>query len=409
MTDFTALLCPLKHPSELPTHPSLSQPYTTRSLEQMTTAVEEKLRAEKALLWRARNLHRQFLGDGGWMPCGVFETPGDRWMFEPRVMDGSQSASADQQRFSGMVTPTSDNININGAQQLPSATVSVKQAQQNQGAAETVAQNAEADVEMAETSFASGDNAQENNSHGEIAQFKSEENEAAVADLPPHPATGEGTARETNGQASGIDNEAAAVSENKQAAMDTSKGGDRVEAEPNGDDTEQEQDAEMHDGSSPEPPRRMTTRAQANAVNPQAEGGSPTSSADTSSSLPTPHPLFLIPDSVRPDANFGLPAAEAEETRRLLWSYIQKQEETVRGFQHMLESLLRACHMKSDVLEWCKAEGHVGEMSDGEDWYDREKLGLAEGEDLKKGTDEDEMETVDESRTTTKRGRGRRA
>lgn len=375
----------------------------------MTAAIEEKLRAERALLWRARNLHRQFLGDGGWMPCGVFETPGDRWIFEPRIRDDSQSASADQQRFSGMVTPTSDNVNINGAQQLPSATLSVKQAQQNQSATETVAQSAEADIEIAEISFASGDNARENNTHGEVAQFKSEENEAAVTDLPPHSAAVEGTARETNGKASGIDKEAAAVSEDKQEAMDTSKDGDQGEAEPNGDDTEQEQDAEMHDGSSPEPPRRMTTRAQANAVSPQAEGGSPTSSADTSSSLPTPHPLFLIPESVRPDANFGLPAAEAEETRRLLWSYIQKQEETVRGFEHMLESLLRASRMKSDVLEWCKADGHVGEMSDGEDWYDREKLGLAEGEELKKGTDEDEVETVDESRTTVKRGRGRRA
>lgn len=78
----------------------------------------------------------------------------------------------------------------------------------------------------------------------------------------------------------------------------------------------------------------------------------------------------------------------------------------MRGFEHMLESLLRACRMKDDVFEWCKAEGHVGEMSDGEDWYDREKWGLAEGEDLKKGADEDEAE-VDEGRTT-KRGRGRR-
>lgn len=75
----------------------------------------------------------------------------------------------------------------------------------------------------------------------------------------------------------------------------------------------------------------------------------------------------------------------------------------------MHESLLRACRMKEDVLEWCKAEGHVGEMSDGEDWYDHEKWGLAEGEDLKKGADEDEIEAVDESRATGKRGRGRRA
>jgi hypothetical protein len=156
----------------------------------------------------------------------------------------------------------------------------------------------------------------------------------------------------------------------------------------------------------------MTTRAQTNAANPQQEDdsglASPSDSSDTLSTLPTPHPLFLVSDSIRPDANFGLPPNEAEETRRLLWSYVQKQEETVRGFEHMLESLLRACRMKDDVFEWCKAEGHVGEMSDGEDWYDREKWGLAEGEDLKKGADEDDIEPVEESRTSNKRGRGRR-
>lgn len=373
----------------------------------MTAAVEEKLRAERALLWRARNLHRQFLGDGGWMPCGVFETPEDRWIFEPRIMDDNQSASVDQQRVSRMGTPTSDNVHVDGAQQVPSAAASVNQVQQNQSAAGTESQAAETDVEMAEVPPTTGDNAQGNDAHGEIAQFKSEENDAVVTDLPAHPATADDVTRETNGEAAGTDKESAAVSGDRQEEMDTAK--DDEQAEANEDDTEQEQDAEIHDDSSPEPPRRMTTRAQANAGNHQAGGGSPASSADTASSLPTPHPLFLIPDSVRPDANFGLPAAEAEETRRLLWSYIQKQEETVRGFEHMLDSLLRACRMKSDVLEWCKAEGHVGEMSDGEDWYDREKLGLAEGEDLKKGTDEDEVETVDESRTAAKRGRGRRA
>jgi len=43
--------------------------------------------------------------------------------------------------------------------------------------------------------------------------------------------------------------------------------------------------------------------------------------------------------------------------------------------------------MKDTVWEWCNAEGHVGEMSDGEDWVDEGAWGLAEGE-LKKGEDE---------------------
>lgn len=399
-----ALLCPLKHPSELPAHPSLSQPYTSHALEQISKAVEEKLRQERTLLWQARNLHRQFLGDGGWMPCGVFETPEDRWIFEPRVTDDYQSAPTDQHKASRGETPTSEKDNA--PQQVPSTSTSAQEGQQTQSATKNELQTAGNDVEMAEVPSASRENGQLQNDKEEIAQPKSEENDATVTDLPARPVTADDTSKEINGELHAADKRPVSTGGEQQEEMDTSKNRDGAETEVNADETEQ--DAEMHDGSSPEPPRRMTTRAQANAANPQ-EGGSPTSSVDTSTDLPTPHPLFLIPDSVRPDANFGLPAAEAEETRRLLWSYIQKQEETVRGFEHMLESLLRACRMKSDVLEWCKAEGHVGEMSDGEDWYDREKLGLAEGEDLKKGTDEDEVETVDESRTTAKRNRGRRA
>lgn len=400
---FAALLCPLKHPSELPTHPSLSHAYTSQALEQMTAAVEEKLRQERALLWQARSLHRQFLGDGGWMPCGVFETPEDRWIFEPRIVDDNQSVSMDQQRVSGLGTPASGGVNA--AQEIASATASVKGAQQVQNGTSGESQTVDNDVEMAEIPSASME-AQQPEANEEIAQFKSEEKDATVTDLPQHSNSADNTMTEANGEAPPAHQNGGATSGNKPDEVDASKDGEQADTGANEDETQQ--DAEMHDGSSPEPPRRMTTRAQANATNPQEEG-SPTSSADTANSLPTPHPLFLIPDSVRPDRNFGLPATEAEETRRLLWSYVQKQEETVRGFEHMLESLLRACHMKSDVLEWCKAEGHVGEMSDGEDWYDREKLGLAEGEDLKKGTDEDEVEVVDESRTTAKRGRGRRA
>lgn len=339
----------------------MSQPYTSEALEQMTLAVEEKLRQEKALLWRARNLYRQFLGDGGWIPCGIVETEEDRYLFEPR--DDRHHASAKQKRQNGTEPYANGDLNSTENQQV--------QSEMNQ---EATANND--DVEMAEIPLASAEipNADTNEP---LKVLKSEEADATVSDLPQHP-TGAEESEETNG----------------------TKKPDTNDVQ----DENEEQDEEMHDGSSPEPPRRMTTRAQANNADP----GSPMSSTETLGGLPAPHPLYLMPEDVRPDANFGLPPAEAEETRRLLWSYIQKQEETVRGFEHMLDSLLRAFRMKSDVLEWCKAEGHIGEMSDGEDWYDREKWGLGENEDLKKGTDEDEVETVDEARTTVKRGRGRR-
>ncbi|KAJ5811812.1 hypothetical protein N7474_008113 [Penicillium riverlandense] len=395
------LLCPLKHPSELPTHPSLSQPYTSQALEQMAMGVEAKLREERALLWRARNLHQKFLGDGSWMPCGVIETPEDRWIFEPRIVDEHQSASGSGYGLGGPETPLTTGENNIAQDGVTSATASVLEPQQ---------EPVDADVEMAEVPAPSEDAHANNGTPEQMKEPKAEEADGTVKDLPQHTEAAPGSAHEKRSASGPADQNTTANSGGNPDEMDVTKDTDNADAEGHAHMDETGQDAEMHDGSSPEPPRRMTTRAQTNAANPQAEDGeSPYSSADTTGSLPTPHPLFLIPDSVRPDANFGLPATEAEETRRLLWSYIQKQEETVRGFEHMLESLLRACRMKSDVLEWSKAEGHIGEMSDGEDWYDREKWGLAEGEDLKKGTDEDDVETVDDSRTTAKRSRQRRA
>lgn len=336
------------------------------------------------------------------MPCGVIETPEDRWIFEPRIVDGQQSASGSGYGLGGPDTPLTSGENNIPQDGATSATASVQEAQQ---------EPADADVEMAEVPAPSEDTRANNGNLEQIKEPKAEEADATVKDLPQHTEAASGSAHEDS--ASGLaDQHTTANFGGNPDEMKVTKYSDNADAEAASGHAqdETEQDAEMHDGSSPEPPRRMTTRAQANAANPQAEDGqSPFSSADTTGSLPTPHPLYLIPDNVRPDANFGLPATEAEETRRLLWSYIQKQEETVRGFEHMLESLLRACHMKSDVLEWSKAEGHIGEMSDGEDWYDREKWGLGEGEDLKKGTDEDDVETVDDSRTTAKRSRQRRA
>ena len=86
---------------------------------------------------------------------------------------------------------------------------------------------------------------------------------------------------------------------------------------------------------------------------------------------------------------WGLSVEEVVNVRRLLTVYIQKQEESVRGYEAVLGKLIKAKRMKDDVLEMCKAEGHIGEISDGEDWIDVQKWGLAPDE-LKKGKDEEE-------------------
>lgn len=156
-----------------------------------------------------------------------------------------------------------------------------------------------------------------------------------------------------------------------------------------------------NDGGSRPPPRRMRTRAQAQAASEPAVS----SRTETPDAWVPPeiHPLFLIPEKAIPDKNYGLPPSEAEETRRLLMAYVQKQEEVVRGAEKLYEGLMQAERQRKTVFRWCKAEGHVGEMSDGEDWYDKDEWGLEDN--LRKGHNDEEEDTT----VAGKKTRGRRA
>ena len=139
------------------------------------------------------------------------------------------------------------------------------------------------------------------------------------------------------------------------------------------------------DGSSL--PSRMLTRgqaqAQASAVSPGSRRRSRSSSPASSQSTLSIHPLYLPPTTATPDRNHQLPETEADDMRRILSALVQKQEEVVRGSEQMYEGLLKAHRLTRTVWSWCKAEGHVGEMSDGEDWVDAEEWGL--DSPLKKG------------------------
>lgn len=163
-------------------------------------------------------------------------------------------------------------------------------------------------------------------------------------------------------------------------------------------------DEEENENESKTSPRRMRTRAQAQAATSPATITRTASSSSSPSTPPAIHPLFIIPPSAIPSRDIGLPPAEAEETRRMLILYVQKQEEVCRGAEKLHEGLLKADRQRMTVLKWCKAEGHVGEMSDGEDWYDKEEWGLEE-EGLRKGHNDDEDEGVVQGKKT----RGRRA
>lgn len=112
------------------------------------------------------------------------------------------------------------------------------------------------------------------------------------------------------------------------------------------------------------------------------------------------HPLFIPPALARPDRDLGLPASEADDIRRLLALYVQKQEEVCRGTYKLHRGLLKAQRLRGDVLHWSKAEAHR-DLSDGEDWYDKEEWGL--DEDLKKGQDEEEEDTTTQAKKTRAR------
>ncbi|KAI4217886.1 MAG: hypothetical protein L6R40_008816 [Gallowayella cf. fulva] len=166
------------------------------------------------------------------------------------------------------------------------------------------------------------------------------------------------------------------------------------------------------------PSHSMTTRARARS--PQTPP-SPSPTPSDSASIPTIHPWFLAPETSLPDRDLGLPVQEAEETRRLLLLYVQKQEHVVRQLQTLYNGLQRADRLRREVYRASKAEAHlkddgkgnvVTEMSDGEDWYDVEDWGLGKGElkvqkdgllGLEKGKDE-----VEDAEEEGRRGGRRR-
>lgn len=149
------------------------------------------------------------------------------------------------------------------------------------------------------------------------------------------------------------------------------------------------------------PVTRMRTRAQAQAASDNT-AASATRSITPELGDDEINPYFLAPPASHPDRNQGLPQHEADETRRLLQLYIQKQEEVCRGAEKVYEGLLKADRQRKEVMKWAKAEAHIRDMSDGEDWYDKEEWGL-DG-DLKKGQDEEEEDAA----TTAKKTRTRR-
>ncbi|KAH0603684.1 uncharacterized protein H6S33_007343 [Morchella sextelata] len=184
-------------------------------------------------------------------------------------------------------------------------------------------------------------------------------------------------------------------------------------APPPDDDPDATQEYKMEEILPDSPPRRMTTRSTQ-----QAAGGSPPAAAAAAAAAAPEVDAFFFPPDYSVDRDFGLPPAEAEDTRCLLSTAVQRQDEFLRGLGKVRDGLLRAERLRKGVWGWCRAMegtreylggGEVEEvvgvaLSDGEDWYDGEAWGLEEALEKGKEEEEDGVETVVQGKKT----RGRR-
>ena len=386
------LLRPLTAASELPEHPSLSVAYKTRALTQMADEALEMVRREKESLWKAKRLLQRFRGDADWVPCETFETEQD----EMTLLGGGER---DGEEGLGSAVPS---VTLEGSFMEVDVTSELRNGGAHAGVGEEGVDVIDG-VEATDTVPQPTDAIRET----------TEERRVTRQDGP----GAEGDQTETNGVGLNVDNH---PEDNQPPTSDKSE--PKTAQNPAlADLIEQSRDPEAasehtsNSGASKEtngtnlpPSHSMTTRARARSP---ILSPSPSPSL-SSTSIPTIHPWYLTPTTSLPDRDLGLPAPEAEETRKLLLLYVQKQEQIVRSLETLYTGLQRSDRLRKEVLFACKADGHVRddgkggvvtEMSDGEDWYDPSDWGLGRDIVLEKGKDE-----VEDAEEEGRRGGRRR-
>jgi hypothetical protein len=322
------------------------------------------MQKENAALWKAKPLLTKLVGDNIWAPCGLMTAPDDR------------DALLFTDTMSYLNRPTRRVAGVNGYPKAPGGT-STDPAQR-----EVVGQ---------------GERPAPQPVNG------SEQSQDPDETLPDAP-TGANGVDGRGGEESGAPQEA---DKDKKPNGNPSEGADKDGLS----QADGGEDAEMAEAPSNAGP--STAAAQPNPstvpslLDAQAASSPAGAGQSTADDEPFIHPLFLPPPAAHPDRDLGLPEQEAEEVRRLLLLYVQKQEEICRGTTRLYEGLLRADRYRNTVWRWAKAEAHCRpgnrEMSDGEDWYDKEEWGLTE--DLKKGEDEVEEETATQTQQKKTRNR----
>ncbi|KFY12052.1 hypothetical protein V492_04117 [Pseudogymnoascus sp. VKM F-4246] len=393
------LLAPLTSVTDLPNHPTLSRPFTSKTLTELTMNARSMMQKEKATLWKMKRLLIRLSGDHVWVPTALLETVNDISFFG----DGRNEYREHLLEKNRLEDARSEDTAMNGAAPAQADPDAPEQAVDNAATENEVAM---VDVpphngpgQEVKTSTSVGPD--EATTNGDP---KATETDADKKTTEAHESENGRTANETDkmdGVITDGESKAAATTDAEDPADDKSNQFEDPDTTLPDPDVPADDESEEKDETDAPEPRRMRTRAQAQAASDDNER-SRTRSLSSSSNDSFIHPFFLAPQSAIPDRDIGLPSQEADETRRLLQLFVQKQEEVCRGSEKLYEGLLKADRLRNDVMKWAKAEGHTGEMSDGEDWYDMEEWNL--DEELKKGQDEDDEDAA----TTAKKTRTRR-
>ncbi|RCI16900.1 hypothetical protein L249_2725 [Ophiocordyceps polyrhachis-furcata BCC 54312] len=361
------ILAPLTSSTDLPTHPTLSKPFLSKTLTNLVSQSSELMRRENQSLWRTRHLWTALCGDGIWMPCGFMVEEDDVALYTEDHVARHLESLARASHADGV-------DERNGQQSKRRAGGVIDTLCRDDGSAERleeVRRSAEVLMKHAGTTV-------DSSKQGAMAFLKvaNEQQKSPAAGI-----------KSNNGDDDNGDVEHKTVKKPRREDHGTDEAaGSRHEQE----------DTRMKDVD----PAADTTA-------PPRTGGGRAPSMVSEGSLEQQafiHPIFSMPAGARPDRNLGLPEHEAADIRRLLALFVQKQEEICRGATRLHHGLLRAERLRQDVLHWAKAEAHCGpnrDLSDGEDWYDREEWGLTE--DLKKGQDEEEEDTATAGKKTRNR------
>lgn len=381
---FPDILAPLTSVTDLPSHPTLSRPYNTKTLTELAKESCNTMQKENAALWKVKHLLTRLVGDHTWVPCETMLGPNDTELFRNDYIDYNSQAQGSAKLDGNMLVPedaqtrSSKNVGITAKDQLPANT--------NENTMMNGERHGSVDTPMVDAEPPAGTSIPVPESvalNGKAVAEKEKHNEED---------SGPGNTEEKDAKIAAIDILQSVIASTNNGTKDPHITNIRGST-----------------ANSTTAPREADSKAtqhnhQSNRDVENGDSRAASVVSEFTDDLPI-HPLFLPPRAAHPDRDQGIPEAEAEDMRRLLQLYVQKQEEVCRGAKRLYLGLLRADRLRKTVRQWSKYEAHVGpnrDMSDGEDWYDKEEWGLED--DLKKGQDEEEEDTTQ----TTKKTRTRR-